>query len=169
MENNRKIIVIQANSPAGEDGRSFWLFSRNQLELVLKEIDPASVTSADPCCEATIAWQGEILPVVRLEKYFALPEGSRLVSGKTSHPERGSTGGAGGTAVEDCHTGFCRNEDGVAEFCREIACPGFPEDERRMTFSGRTAWRAGRSWSYRILAGSLHGQQGGVDVAGAEQ
>ena len=76
MENNRKIIVIQANSPAGEDGQIFWLFSKNQLELVIKEIDPASVTSADPCCEATIAWQGEILPVVRLEKYFALPESS---------------------------------------------------------------------------------------------
>jgi chemotaxis signal transduction protein len=76
MENNRKIIVIQANSPAGEDGQIFWLFSKNQLELVIKEIDPTSVTSADPCCEATIAWQGEILPVVRLEKHFALAETS---------------------------------------------------------------------------------------------
>lgn len=76
MENNRKIIVIEANSPAGEDGQIFWLFSKNQLELVIKEIDPTSVTSADPCCEATIAWQGEILPVVRLEKYFTLTETS---------------------------------------------------------------------------------------------
>jgi chemotaxis signal transduction protein len=76
MENNRKIIVIQANSLPGQDGQIFWLFSKNQLELVIKEIDPVSVTSADPCCEATIAWQGEILPVVHLEKYFALPESS---------------------------------------------------------------------------------------------
>ena len=76
MENNRKIIVIQANSLAGENGQIFWLFSKNQLELVIKEIDPTSVTSADPCFDATIAWQGENLPVVRLEKYFALPETS---------------------------------------------------------------------------------------------
>lgn len=82
MENNRKIIVIKANSPAGENRQIYWLFSKNQLELVIKEIDPASATAAGSFCEATVAWQGELLPVVRLEKYFALAEASPSPPGR---------------------------------------------------------------------------------------
>jgi hypothetical protein len=72
MKDSRKIIVIQSNSSALEDNQLFWLFSKNQLELVLKEIDPAMVEPASDYCQATITWQDEILPVVSLEKYFGI-------------------------------------------------------------------------------------------------
>lgn len=76
MDNDRKIIVIKSNSFLGGDERLFWLFSKNQLELVLKEIERISLAPANGFCEATIAWQDDILPVVHLEKYFGIPEAS---------------------------------------------------------------------------------------------
>lgn len=76
MDNDRKIIVIKSNSSLGGDNRLFWLFSKNQLELVLKEIERISLAPANGFCEATITWQDDILPVVSLEKYFGIPEAS---------------------------------------------------------------------------------------------
>ncbi len=72
MENNRKIIVIQSSSYLAGVGNLFWLFSRNQLELVLKEIERLPAAPAEGFCEGKIAWQGDTLPVVNLEKYFGI-------------------------------------------------------------------------------------------------
>ncbi len=72
MENIRKIIVIQSSSYLAGIGNLFWLFSRNQLELVLKEIGQLSASPTAEFCEGTIAWQDASLPVVNLEKYFGI-------------------------------------------------------------------------------------------------
>lgn len=51
--------------------------------MVLREIEPAPVLpAAEGFCEAAIAWQEEILPVVCLEKYFGLAEETRPVPGR---------------------------------------------------------------------------------------
>lgn len=83
MENNQKIIVIKSNSSLAGGDQLFWLFSKKQLELVLKEIERISLAPANGFCEATIAWQDDTLPVVHLEKYFGIPEAS--LSSPTKH------------------------------------------------------------------------------------
>lgn len=77
MDKNLKIIVVKSKASLGGGGRLFWLFSKKQLELVLKEIDRIPTVASAGFCEAAIAWQDEVLPVVNLEKYFGISGISR--------------------------------------------------------------------------------------------
>jgi hypothetical protein len=72
MENTRKIIVVKTNAVTSAGSRLFWMFSRTQLDLVLKELECTPVASGEALCEATTSWQDDTLPVVCLEKYFGI-------------------------------------------------------------------------------------------------
>lgn len=72
MDKNKKIIVVKSKASFDGGRRLFWLFSKNQLELVLKEIERIPTVAGEGFCEAAIAWQDEVLPVVNLEKYFGI-------------------------------------------------------------------------------------------------
>lgn len=72
MENTQKIIVVKTNAVSASGSRLFWMFSRNQLELVLKDFESTPVDSGQQYCQATTRWQEETLPVVCLEKYFGI-------------------------------------------------------------------------------------------------
>lgn len=72
MENARKIVVVKMNAVSAGGSRLFWMFSKAQLELVLKDLESTPVASAAVYCQATTRWQEETLPVVSLEKYFGI-------------------------------------------------------------------------------------------------
>lgn len=83
MDESRKVVVVRSTGTVDGKALLYWMFSRRQLEMVLREIDPVPVLpAAEGFCEAAIAWQEEILPVVSLEKYYGLAEGVRTVPGK---------------------------------------------------------------------------------------
>ena len=83
MNDSRKVVIVKSTGTAGDKGMLYWMFSRKQLEMVLREIEPAPVLPvAKEFCEAAIVWQNEILPVVCLEKYFGLTDISVTVPGK---------------------------------------------------------------------------------------
>ena len=72
MENTQKIIVVKTHAVSASGSRLFWMFSRTQLELVLKDLESTPVDSGQQYCQATTRWQEETLPVVCLEKYFGI-------------------------------------------------------------------------------------------------
>ena len=83
MDESRKVVVVRSTGTVDGKGILYWMFSRKQLEMVLREIEPAPVLpAAEGFCEAAIAWQEEILPVVCLEKYFGLAEETQAPPGR---------------------------------------------------------------------------------------
>lgn len=69
METKLEVAIIQANTPIGKDGGFYWLFSRNQLEFILKEV----TVFQSPALTAAAQYRETVLPVVSLEEYFGLP------------------------------------------------------------------------------------------------
>lgn len=73
MDDSRKVIVVKSAGSISGQGTLYWMFSRKQLEMVLREIDSVSVgPAAGDSCRGIMAWQDELLPVVCLEQYYGL-------------------------------------------------------------------------------------------------
>jgi len=79
MKKQLEIALIKANSPAFRGCEFYWLFSRNQLEFLLKEVEIFS----SPPFVATAKYQETMLPVINLEQYYGLAEKDR--SGSTKY------------------------------------------------------------------------------------
>lgn len=69
METKLEVAIIQANIPTGKDGGLYWMFSRQQLEFILKEV----TVFQSPALTAAAQYRESILPVVNLEEHFGLP------------------------------------------------------------------------------------------------
>ncbi len=70
MKKQLEIITIKANSASFNGCALYWIFSRTQLEFVLKEVE---IVSLRPFVSAA-KYQDDTLPVVNLEKYYGLEE-----------------------------------------------------------------------------------------------
>jgi hypothetical protein len=70
MEAKSEIVIIRANTPSFGGVTLSWLFSRNQLELILQDI---TIFQSSPLV-TTAEYQDTLLLVVNLEQHFGLPE-----------------------------------------------------------------------------------------------
>ncbi len=70
MKKQLEIALIKANSPTIQGMEFYWLFSRNQLEFLLKEVE----IFLSPPLVATAKYQETMLPVINLEQHFGLAE-----------------------------------------------------------------------------------------------
>jgi hypothetical protein len=70
MKKQLEIATIKANSTTFPGCELFWILSRTQLEFIFKEIE--IITS--PPFAAKARYQGVMLPVINLEKYYGLKE-----------------------------------------------------------------------------------------------
>jgi hypothetical protein len=70
MKKQLEIATIKANSTTFLGCELSWILSRNQLEFIFKEIEIIS----SPPFAAKAKYQGVMLPVINLEKYYGLKE-----------------------------------------------------------------------------------------------
>ncbi|MCP4338127.1 MAG: hypothetical protein GY799_04405 [Desulfobulbaceae bacterium] len=70
MKKQLEIAIIKANSASYQGCEIFWVFGRNQLEFLFKEVEMFS----SPPFVTTAKYQEVMLPVINLEKYFGLKE-----------------------------------------------------------------------------------------------
>lgn len=68
MKRQLEIATIKANSTAFHGWEIFWILSKNQLELLFKELD---MFSSSPSGD-TAKYQDVMLPVINLENYYGL-------------------------------------------------------------------------------------------------
>lgn len=70
MKKQLEVALVKANSPAFHGLEFHWLFSRNQLEFLLREVE----IFLSPPLVATAKYQETMLPVVNLEQHYGLAE-----------------------------------------------------------------------------------------------
>jgi len=68
MEKQHEIALIRARCLPIEKHDVYWLFSKSQLEFVLKDVE----LFASPSRVPTARYRDTMLPVVSLEKYFGI-------------------------------------------------------------------------------------------------
>lgn len=68
MKKQLEIATIKANSTDFHGWEIFWVLSKNQLELLFKEVE---MFSSSPAL-VTAKYQDDLLPVVNLENYYGL-------------------------------------------------------------------------------------------------
>jgi len=78
MKKQLEIALIKANSPIFRGCEFYWLFSRSQLELLLKEVEIFS----SPPFASTVKYQETMLPVINLEQHYGLAEKDQSGSSK---------------------------------------------------------------------------------------
>lgn len=66
MRTDLEVTIVRASCNSGEKQELYWIFSRSQLEFVLKELD--KVDASKPCVMAS--YQDVSLPVISLEQHF---------------------------------------------------------------------------------------------------
>ncbi len=69
MKKQLEIATIKANN-VFQGCELYWIFSRNQLEFLLREVELFS----SPTAVITAKYQEVMLPVINLEKYYGLAE-----------------------------------------------------------------------------------------------
>lgn len=69
----REVVALRANSPPFQGCELSWLFSRSQLEFILRDIEIIET----PPFFSTAHYHEEILPVVGLERHYGLEETER--------------------------------------------------------------------------------------------
>jgi hypothetical protein len=70
MKKQLEIATIKANNVTFQGCELYWIFSRNQLEFLFKELEVFS----SPSLVATAKYQEVMLPVINLEKYYGLAQ-----------------------------------------------------------------------------------------------
>ncbi len=70
MKKQLEIATIKANNVTFQGCELYWIFSRNQLEFLFKEVELFS----SPTSVITAKYQEVMLPVINLEKYYGLAE-----------------------------------------------------------------------------------------------
>lgn len=78
MDTSLDLTLFAANSFTVQSRELFWLFSRNQLEFILREVELFSPESRVP----TAQYGDIVVPVVRLENYFGLETRTEIGSEK---------------------------------------------------------------------------------------
>ncbi len=73
MKRQLEIATIKANSTNFHGWDIFWILSKNQLELLFKEVD---IFSSSPS-GVTAKYQDALLPVINLENYYGLEVNDR--------------------------------------------------------------------------------------------
>jgi hypothetical protein len=68
MKKQLEIATIKANNVTFQGCELYWIFSRNQLEFLFKELEIFS----SPSLVATAKYQEVMLPVINLEKYVVV-------------------------------------------------------------------------------------------------
>lgn len=70
MKKKLEIVLLKANSVNIQGCELYWLFSRNQLEFLFKEVE---VFSSPPFVD-TVKYQEVMLPLISLENYYGLEQ-----------------------------------------------------------------------------------------------
>lgn len=78
MDNKLEIVTFKANSYTVDGIEVSWLFSRSQLEFIIKDIE---IFTSSPL-SSTAQYGGAMLPVINLEHYFGLENRKNQATGK---------------------------------------------------------------------------------------
>lgn len=70
MSGNSDVAIFKANTKPIRNKEVHWLISKSQLEHVVKEIAINPIPFSQKYIYGIAAWQGLVLPVVRLESFF---------------------------------------------------------------------------------------------------
>jgi hypothetical protein len=70
MKKKLQIATIKANNVTFQGCELYWIFSRNHLEFLFRELEIFS----SPSLVATAKYQEVMLPVINLEKYYGLAQ-----------------------------------------------------------------------------------------------
>lgn len=70
MAEKRDIILVKSAGSGAGGEHLFWLFSKNQLEMVLRDIVTESVPAQPSLTQGVVNWQDQALPLVNLESYY---------------------------------------------------------------------------------------------------
>ncbi len=70
MTDTDDIVLVKANVRPIRNRTVFWLLSRNQVEHIIQDRPVCPVPLADSHIRGISAWQGLVLPVISLERYF---------------------------------------------------------------------------------------------------
>ncbi len=79
MSNTREIVLIKAAIQPIRRREVFWILSKSQIEHVVQDLPIVPVPFSPRYLRGVAAWQGLVLPVVSLERYF----GFKSVQGST--------------------------------------------------------------------------------------
>lgn len=80
MSNTREIVLIKAAVQPIRRREVFWILSKSQIEHVVQDLPIVPVPFSPRYLRGVAAWQGLVLPVVSLERYF----GFKSVQGSTA-------------------------------------------------------------------------------------
>lgn len=72
MTEKRDIILVESCGGGADDERLYWLFSKNQLEMVLRDIVVQPVPGPTSPAQGVVNWQDDDLPLVSLESYYGM-------------------------------------------------------------------------------------------------
>lgn len=72
MQEEREVAVVKANTAPLGTLHIYWLFSRNQIEFILTEIE--KLPSTDDSLPARARYIDEALPLIDLEHFFGLDD-----------------------------------------------------------------------------------------------
>lgn len=81
MSGNAEVAIFKANITPIRNREVHWLISKSQLEHVVKEIAINPIPFSQKYIHGIAAWQGLVLPVVRLESFFNFRESTANTSG----------------------------------------------------------------------------------------
>lgn len=68
-----EVAMIMANGAPTEDSNLYWLISKKQVEYILTDIAELPSNVEQPRLQRA-QYQGQVLPVLSLEKYYGLAE-----------------------------------------------------------------------------------------------
>lgn len=98
MSDKRKIAIFKANISPFRGREAFWLISKNQMEHIVTEINIRSIPFAERHLEGVAAWQGLVVPVVNLEKFFNIKAAKKIKTEKRMLVRTSVQGGKGTAA-----------------------------------------------------------------------
>jgi len=72
MTEKRDILLVKSSGSGADDAHLYWLFSKSQLEMVLRDIVVQSAPAPMSLAQGVVNWQDEALPLVSLESYYGM-------------------------------------------------------------------------------------------------
>ncbi len=81
MPPSQEIALLQIDQVSNNTNKAFWVFSRQQIEFILSDITPIPSKSGQES-PGDIPYQNKLLPVLDLEKHFALKSNATGINDK---------------------------------------------------------------------------------------